>query len=147
VTGITYDRNGNLDLMTRRDQTGAATNMNYDYFANTNRLKYILNFGQPSDNYAYDNNGNMIRDKKKLGTAAGDTVAYDYRNLPTHLSFFGFYSVDFGYDGKGQRISKNNQFYVSGADGRVVAVYDGLGIHLYWNIWGLDLIGQRFWKQ
>jgi hypothetical protein len=51
------------------------------------------------------------------------------------------------YDGKGDRIFKNNLFYVRGADGRVVAVYDINGTHLYWNLWGLDLIGQRFWVQ
>jgi hypothetical protein len=89
-------------------------------------------------------NGNMIKDVAKLGS--GNTISYDYRNLPYKVPTTGG-AIDFGYDGKGQRVSKNNLFYVPGADGRVIAVYDDKGTLLYWNIWGLDLIGQRFWKQ
>jgi hypothetical protein len=92
----------------------------------------------------YDANGNMIKDIAKLG--AGSTILYDYRNRPTKAPI-NANNIDFGYDGKGQRVSKNNLFYVPGADGRVIAVYDDKGTLLYWNIWGLDLIGQRFWKQ
>ncbi len=151
LTGITYDRNGNLTAMTRRSQTGAATSMTYNYTANTNKLHQVAGLnGQLANNYTYDPNGNMNRDKAKLGSTAADTVAYDYRNLPTKVQKSltpNNGTISFGYDGKGQRVSKNNLFYVPGADGRVIAVYDDKGTLLYWNIWGLDLLGQRFWKQ
>ena len=148
LANILYDRNGNLEYMTRYDTVGVATDMDYFYQANTNKLNFIggLN-GQANGNYVFDNNGNMIKDAVKLG--AGSTMTYDYRNLPTKIpkSTTPSGTLDFGYDGKGQRVSKNNLFYVYGADGRLLVVYDVNGTHLYWNVWGLDLIGQRFWKE
>jgi YD repeat-containing protein len=89
----------------------------------------------------------MTKDIVKLGSTS--TITYDYRNLPTQVpkTTNPAGTIYFGYDGKGQRVSKNSLFYVPGADGRVIAVYDDKGTLLYWNIWGLDLIGQRFWKQ
>jgi hypothetical protein len=105
--------------------------------------------GHTNFNYRYDASGNRTRDKAKLGSATADSITYDYRNLPVKMqkSVAPAGTIEFGYDGKGQRVSKNNLFYVPGADGRVLAVYDDKGTLLYWNIWGLDLIGQRFWKQ
>jgi hypothetical protein len=121
--------------------------MDYVYTANTNKLHQIAGLnGQGANNYVYDANGNMIKDIVKLGV--NSTISYDYRNLPTRVpTTIPNVYVDFGYDGKVQRVSKNHLVYVPGADGRVIAVYDYNGTHLYWNIWGLDLIGQRFWKQ
>jgi hypothetical protein len=142
---ITYDQNGNIGTMTRNNQSGVATNMTYNYTANTNKLHQVAGLnGQGANNYVYDQNGNMTKDIVKLGS--GSTITYDYRNLPTQVPI-GSNNIYFGYDGKGQRVSKNNLFYVPGADGRTLAVYDANGTLLYWNIWGLDLIGQRFWKQ
>ncbi|MGH7494995.1 MAG: hypothetical protein ACREOO_21695 [bacterium] len=60
---------------------------------------------------------------------------------------FSFKYIDFGYDCRGQRGSKNDLFYVYDVDGRLMAVYYQDGTHFYRNIWGLYLIGQRFWKQ
>lgn len=149
---IEYDRHGNLDLMLRFNENGAATVMDYRYvdYPNTNKLGYISGMaGHTNFNYKYDANGNMTHDKAKLGPNAADSILYDYRNLPVKIqkSVAPAGTVELGYDGKGQRVSKNNLFYVPGADGRVLAVYDDKGTLLYWNIWGLDLIGQRFWKQ
>ena len=105
--------------------------------------------GQTAGNYTYDLNGNLTKDKAKLGATGTDLVTYDYRNLPTKVqkSLSPSGTIEFVYDGKGQRVSKNTLFYVPGADGRAIAVYDDKGALLYWNIWGLDLLGQRFWKQ
>jgi YD repeat-containing protein len=150
VLNLAYDANGNLDYMTRNNQSGSSTNMDYFYLANTNKLDRVSGLnGQTTGNYVYDLNGNMTKDKAKLGATATDLITYDYRNLPTKVqkSLSPSGTIEFGYDGKGQRVSKNNLFYVPGADGRTLAVYDANGTLLYWNIWGLDLIGQRFWKQ
>jgi hypothetical protein len=136
--------------MTRYNENNVATNMDYTYLANKNQLDFIGGLsGHAGGNYTYDQSGNMKKDKAKLGTTAADTVTYDYRNLPTKVqkSASPAGTISFGYDGKGQRVSKNNLFYVPGADGKVLAVYDDKGTLLYWNIWGLDLLGQRFWKQ
>jgi hypothetical protein len=149
---IEYDRHGNLDLMLRYNDNNMATVMDYRYvdYPNTNKLGYISGMaGHTNFNYRYDASGNRTRDKAKLGSATADSITYDYRNLPVKMqkSVAPAGTIEFGYDGKGQRVSKNNLFYVPGADGRVLAVYDDKGTLLYWNIWGLDLIGQRFWKQ
>jgi len=145
LTGFIYDRHGNLEYMNRYDQNNAVTNMDYIYQANTNKLLQVSGLpGQNPNNYAYDNNGNMIKDAAKLGSS--NTISYDYRNLPYKVPTTGG-TIDFGYDGKGQRVSKNNLFYVPGVDGRTIAVYDANGTLLFWNIWSLDLIGQKFWKQ
>jgi YD repeat-containing protein len=142
---IEYDANGNIDYMIRFDQNNAATLMDYSYLANSNKLNFINGLsGQGSGNYVYDANGNMIKDVVKLGSS--NTISYDYRNLPYKIPTASG-TIDFGYDAKGQRVSKNNVFYVPDASGRTIAVYDDKGTLLYWNIWGLDLVGQRFWKQ
>ncbi|MGH7601675.1 MAG: hypothetical protein ACREOI_35385, partial [bacterium] len=143
LTGITYDRNGNLKAMTRRSQSGSSTNMSYFYPTTSNKLDSISGLTGAGGPYTYDNNGNMIKDARKLG--GSNTITYDYRNLPVQVPVgtSPINYINFGYDGIGQRVSKNNLFYVPGADGRVIAVYDDKGTHLYWNIWGLDLLGQR----
>ncbi|MGH7493026.1 MAG: DUF6443 domain-containing protein, partial [bacterium] len=147
VTGITYDANGNLSTMTRRDQLGSATAMTYNYLLNTNKLDNVGGLNNPG-NYGYDANGNMVKDAAKINPTT-NTIVYDYRNLPRQISksVAPAGMINFSYDGKGQRVSKNDLFYVYGVDGRVMAVYDANGTHLYWNILGLDLIGQKFWKQ
>ena len=142
---IEYDANGNLKKMIRYNENNVATSMTYNYYDNTNRLHQVdgLN-GQNPNNYVYDANGNMIKDIVKLGSA--NTILYDYRNLP-YKAPTASGTVDFDYDGNGRRISQNTLVYVPGADGKTLAVYKDDGTLLYWNIWGLDLVGQRFWKQ
>lgn len=145
---ITYDASGNLTQMTRNSQTGAPTAMTYNYTSGTNKLHKVAGLnGQGDNNYVYDANGNMTKDIAKLGAA--NTVTYDHRNLPAHVPIGSspVNNIYFGYDGNGNRVFKNDLFYVYGADGKVIAVYNIDGTHLYWNIWGLDLIGQKFFAQ
>ena len=142
---ITYDANGNLDYMIRYNENNLAANMDYLYTSGTNKLHQVSGLnGQGANNYVYDANGNMTNDMVKLGS--GSTITYDHRNLPTQVPKQSN-TIFYDYDGKGQRVSKNNLFYVPDANGRTLAVYDLNGTLLYWNVWGLDLIGQRFWKQ
>ncbi len=151
VTGssgsIAYDASGNLAQMTRYNQSGASTAMTYNYFASTNKLSYVAGLNS-SGNYDYDANGNMIKDAAKINPTT-NSITYDYRNLPVQVSktVAPAGTIYFGYDANGNRIFKNNLFYIPGADGKVIAVYDINGTHQYWNVWGLDLIGQRYWKQ
>lgn len=145
LTGITYDAVGNFTHMKRRLSDNTAIDMNYFYKPGSNQLDYVSGLNnQAPGNFTYDQNGNMITDNKKLAPSA--QIAYDYRNLPTQVPMPGG-SVYFDYDGKGQRVSKNDLIYVYTADGKVLAVYNIDGTHLYWNIWGLDLIGQKFFAQ
>lgn len=144
---ITYDASGNLAQMTRNNQSGTSTAMTYNYFASTNKLSFVANLNG-SGNYDYDANGNMIKDAAKINPTT-NTILYDYRNLPVQVtkSVAPAGTIYFGYDANGNRVFKNNLFYIPGADGKVLAVYDINGTHQYWNVWGLDLIGQRYWKQ
>ncbi|MFQ5638043.1 MAG: DNRLRE domain-containing protein [bacterium] len=142
LASISYDQNGNITSMTRKDENGSGPAMAYNYLANTNKLDYVFNLNsQASGNYQYDPNGNLKKDLAKLGATA---MTYDYRNLPTVVPAQAN-TITFDYDGSGQRTLKNNLVYVRGLDGSVLAVYDkATDKHLYWNVWGLDLIGQRF---
>lgn len=145
LANITYDPVGNFSNMKRRLQDNTLIDMNYIYKSSSNQLDYVLGLNnQVPGNYTFDQNGNMIKDSKKL--AASGEIAYDYRNLPTQAPMPGG-TIYFDYDAKGQRVSKNDLIYVYGADGKVIAVYKIDGTHLYWNIWGLDLIGQKFYAQ
>lgn len=148
LINITYDASGNLTHMKRRMQNAVGVDMYYYYKSGSNQLDYVdgLN-SQVSGNYSYDANGNMIKDVAKLGSTS--TITYDYRNLPVQVpkSVTPAGTLYFGYDGKGQRVFKNDLIYVPDLNGRVLAVYDLDGTHLYWNIWGLDLIGQKFFAQ
>lgn len=145
LLNITYDASGNLTHMKRRMYNAAGIDMFYHYKPNSNQLDYVENLNsQTSGNYSYDANGNLTADIKKLASAG--VIAYNYRNLPTQVPMPGG-AIAFDYDGNGQRISKNDIIYVTDAAGRTLAAYDLNGTHLYWNIWGLDLIGQRFYAQ
>lgn len=145
LLGITYDASGNLTHMKRRMYNAVGIDMYYHYKPNSNQLDFVENLNsQTSGNYSYDANGNLTADAKKLASAG--TIAYNYRNLPTQVPMPGG-AIAFDYDGNGQRISKNDIIYVTDAAGRTLAAYDLNGTHLYWNIWGLDLIGQKFWSQ
>ena len=53
----------------------------------------------------------------------------------------------FSYDANGNSLSKNELFYIPGAGGKVIAVYDAQGTHLYWNLWGQDLIDRWYWER
>jgi RHS repeat-associated protein len=95
-----YDGNGNLTNLKR----GGTAHI-YNYYPNTNRLKYVTNWGQGSTNYHYDNNGNMTRD----GLKALDTATYDYTNLLTHAEITWMADsdkLDFYYDTGGNRVKK-----------------------------------------
>jgi len=145
LSSLSYDDNGNIVNMTRYDKNGSATAMAYNYYANSNQLNYVSGYnGQSSGNYVYDANGSMVKDIAKLGSS--NTLTYNYRNLPTRIPAPGG-TIEMDYDNYGQRIYKDNFVYVYGANGQVAAVYSIERVHMYWNLWGGGLIGQKFWDQ
>lgn len=143
ISGLSYDANGNIDAMTRNNELGTPKPMTYNYLTGTNKLDYVggLN-GQGAGNYTYDANGNLEKDEAKLGTSP---MTYDYRNLPTTIPTQTS-DLIFDYDPSGQRTMKNDNIYARDKDGRIVAVYKKDGTLLYWNVYGLDLLGQKFPK-
>jgi YD repeat-containing protein len=142
ISDISYDDNGNLDYMQRNNRDLSSTILDYRYKAGTNKIDFISGLnGQAINNYTYDFNGNLIKDVVKIG--ASNTMEYDYRNQPTLIPTPSG-SISFGYDHSGQRVKKNDYIYIRGINGKVIAAYDTNGSHLYWNVWGMDLISQKF---
>ena len=107
-----YDRNGNITSLV----TGTSTlTYNYSDASTPNRLDSTTGTG--GQTYAYNPNGWM--------TARGtDTVSYDYRGLTT-----GYGSARYLMDPDRRRVKKTvgmaDTYYLRGADGTVLAEYDG----------------------
>ena len=107
-----YDKNGNITSLT----TGTSTlTYNYSDASTPNRLDSTTGTG--GQTYAYNPNGWMTR----RGT---DTVSYDYRGLTT-----GYGSASYLMDPDRRRVKKivgtAVTYYLRGADGTVLAEYDG----------------------
>ena len=98
VSGIDYDKNGNITYLVRMGHlNSAATNLGYmdilDYSYDTgNKLTKVEDYGVPTGfndgadqtiEYTYDVNGNMITDANKGITG----ITYNHLNLPTEVVF------------------------------------------------------------
>ncbi len=128
VSGITYDKNGNLQSLTRKGHTNAeATSfgtmdvLDYDYLNSevSNRLYKVRDDGNKShgfvestddgQDYWYDPNGNMVRDLNKgIGTASVDGITYNHLNLPAEIKFDNDSNkkISYIYDALGTKIQK-----------------------------------------
>ncbi|MEQ9405821.1 MAG: DUF6443 domain-containing protein, partial [Cyclobacteriaceae bacterium] len=120
VEAIDYDLNGNLDLLTRRNEAGVAMDvLDYDYTVDYitgkggNRLRLVDDTGDAAgfvdgnttgDDYNYDANGNLTEDKNK----GIELIEYNYLNQPVKTTFNatqGNY-IEYQYDAGGNRRSK-----------------------------------------
>jgi RHS repeat-associated protein len=124
VSGISYDANGNMRTMTQRGFTvgGSAPidSLFYNYINpdSSNRLIEVSDSAnnptslledfhyntstKQSTDYAYDGNGNLIKDNNK----AIDTMTYNYLNLPQHLHIKGEGDITYTYDAAGNKLAK-----------------------------------------
>src|SRR5574344_1029164 len=117
-----YDPQGRITAQRRGADAANAAGGEYDYYANTNKLKKVAagmsaavdaeRLMNADSNFVYDADGNMIRDRSK-----NLSVTYDFRGLPTEFlrevaSASGVAgAVDsvrlvMAYDGSGSRIGK-----------------------------------------
>ncbi|HEY8916285.1 MAG TPA: RHS repeat-associated core domain-containing protein [Chitinophaga sp.] len=135
---IGYDANGNILQYQRNGTTQngkqlSMDNLTYAYQEGTNRLRHIKDqvdaayYGedidsQDDDNYGYDNNGNLIKDKAADITKIDWTVYGKIKGI-TQSGL----SLQYGYDANGNRIWKdvNGQktFYIRDEQGRVLGLY------------------------
>lgn len=141
---IKYDKNGNIKylkrlgaivtgspvpLITNPNDFGTMDDLNY-YYDGGNRLLKVTDsapidgFGfkddaintaiDNTDDYSYDNNGNMISDTNK-GILS---IAYNHINLPTQITLTNGTVIDYKYDALGAKQSKkignNTTKYASG---------------------------------
>ncbi|MEM9859238.1 MAG: DUF6443 domain-containing protein [Bacteroidota bacterium] len=89
LSGLSYDLNGNIESLTRKDESGGNMDiLGYSYSGN--QLLAVSDAGNDKgfkdgtnvgDDYLYDDNGNMIRDENKDIA----TITYNHLNLPTRV--------------------------------------------------------------
>jgi len=122
VSGITYDANGNLGTMTQKGMVGTdirtIDQLTYGY-KNTNgsnklaavadtsntataKLGDFINGTNIGDDYEYDVNGNLIKDRNKNI----DTILYNHLNLPESIIIAGKGSIQYQYDAAGNKLKK-----------------------------------------
>ncbi|WP_075343641.1 DUF6443 domain-containing protein [Tenacibaculum agarivorans] len=141
VSGITYDKNGNILTLKRNGHInanatsfGVMDDLSYSYVPNSNRLAKVTDnatidqFGFKDDavntaadtanDYSYDPNGNMRIDVNKGITE----IEYNHLNLPTKVTIAGK-NIYYVYDASGVKLRKN-------ANGTVT---DYTGNHIYEN--------------
>ncbi|HET6255229.1 MAG TPA: RHS repeat-associated core domain-containing protein [Puia sp.] len=124
VSGITYDANGNLQTMTQRGFTVGGSSpidsLSYSYINpdSSNRLSGVADAAnnptslledfhynsstKQSTDYAYDGNGNLIKDNNKVI----DNMTYNYLNLPQLVHIKGEGNITYTYDAGGNKLSK-----------------------------------------
>lgn len=151
VSGITYDKNGNIATLKREGWTSASPslagdtgfgNMDdlvYTYLPNSNKLAKVTDgatidqFGfkddavntaaDTDDDYGYDANGNMVSDANKGIT----DIDYNHLNLPTKVTVNGANNgtLDNVYDATGTKLRKIN------TEGGVTITTDYAGNFVY----------------
>ncbi len=149
-TTTAYDKNGNIDRMSRRDGSGSIFDeLTYEYNKDAsdgkinNRLRYISDgtsfrldgnsdlFTQPVDNYVYDAKGRLEEDK-----AEDHKMSWLYSDKIKQISEGG-QTVDFYYDALGRRVfKKNNQtnigeLTIRDFSGKVLAEYEIKNTNIY----------------
>ncbi|MCF2876119.1 MULTISPECIES: RHS repeat domain-containing protein, partial [unclassified Tenacibaculum] len=117
VSGITYDKNGNILSLIRNGHTnvgatsfGVMDNLVYSY-DNGNKLTKVLDNGNDiygfkdgantTTEYTYDVNGNMKTDANKGIT----NIVYNHLNLPTQVTIGG-QNITYTYDAAGMKLKK-----------------------------------------
>ncbi len=125
VSGIQYDKNGNIKNLIRRghlDNTttpafGIMDDLVYSYQPNSNKLTKVADgalndqYGfkddavnttvDSKDDYSYDANGNMISDANKGITA----ITYNHLNLPRQVTLSSG-NIEYVYDATGVKLEK-----------------------------------------
>ncbi len=110
---ISYDLNGNINTLVRRGYQGSSMdNLEFNYSGN--RLNYVhdtfsalegfVNGNSGTDDYAYDDNGNLIKDRNKGINTNGD-IKYNYLNLVDEVTK-GTEKVRYIYDAAGTKLAQ-----------------------------------------
>lgn len=126
-----YSRNGNLNTLNRRDETGGAKSQTYSYFSNTNRLQQVAITGEASANYTYNGNGALTSDAKNGITSINYGA---FNGMPIRKAESGG-DATYRYDAAGMRTSK--QMTATGDGYRYIGglvVTDENGVPLRYNI-------------
>jgi RHS repeat-associated protein len=117
-SNITYDFNGNIKTLNRKQKTNAMSapvidQLTYDYGSGGNKLfgvtdsapagedkaKGFNDVNTTGDDYVYDINGNLIQDKNK-----NFTVTYNFLNLSDRITFSDNSYIQYTYDAGGTKL-------------------------------------------
>ncbi|RZS92323.1 RHS repeat domain-containing protein [Aquimarina brevivitae] len=149
TSGITYDRNGNIQTLNRNKQTENGANamdqLRYVYdTAKPNQLKQVIDSAgdipgvddistQPANNYIYNEIGQLTRNND-------ENISYIYNasGLVTEVQQNNQPAVKFFYNDKNHRVKKESynlttgslnytDFYVRDASGTAMAIYRKTG--------------------
>jgi RHS repeat-associated protein len=144
-SGITYDLNGNILLLTRKDgrTSGDMDNLEYVYtdqatgVSQGNRLIRVTDGGDKfkgfidgtngvgTNDYSYDGNGNMLTDQNK-GILESSPILYNHMNLPETINK-GTSTIRYVYDASGRKLSQT--VYATGVPKQT----DYVGEYVYTN--------------
>ncbi|MEL6559484.1 MAG: RHS repeat-associated core domain-containing protein [Bacteroidota bacterium] len=113
VSGITYDGNGNIKTLSRRENNAILDLLIYRYDGKGNQLTGVDDGGDKvngfkddtsdiGDEYSYDANGNMILDLNKEISS----ISYNHLNLPEVVRFESGKYVKYQYDAAGIKLQK-----------------------------------------
>ncbi len=154
---ITYDENGNiLTLKNMGILPGASApviidQLTYHYKARSNQLLRVYDNGSAgtangkqgdfkdggnagSDDYVYDDNGNLIIDKNKgLVNGSNAAIVYNYLDKPELITIEGKGTIRYVYDAGGGKIKKISTENASPANGnqQVVTTTTYIGAYVY----------------
>ncbi|MBT1685805.1 DUF6443 domain-containing protein [Dawidia soli] len=128
-----YDRNGNIKKLKRKSFGGVLIDdLVYGYVGNLlsyvndtqDPLKGFINGNTGTDDYSYDLNGNLDKDKNK-GLLTKGSIRYNHLNLPSQV-LKGTDQISYVYDATGAKLSQ----VVSGATSKTT---DYIGELIYEN--------------
>ncbi len=133
VSNLSYDAGGNILSMTQRGLMGVCGNatidsLSYQYFTNSNRLQKVADFSPPAggpggldfkdstntgDDYAYDANGNIVKDNNRhLHNANGSIgTLFNLLDKPDSMAIAGRSCTYYKYDAAGILLTKTVKDY------------------------------------
>lgn len=128
MSGITYDKGGNIKTLLRNGVTGQIDNLSYSYSESGNQLKNVEDVSNnqkgyrdtstTGDNYTYDENGRLIADSNK----SISNIEYNHLDLPKKITFTNGNYVETVYDASGNKLEK---LYVTSAGTTKTIYIDG----------------------
>ncbi|WEK35402.1 MAG: DUF6443 domain-containing protein [Candidatus Pseudobacter hemicellulosilyticus] len=138
VSNLTYDANGNIRSMWQKGMKGTEVadidKLTYNYYQGTNKLQNVIDnsndvHSQLGDfrssqaymqelgrdkvrediDYAYDDNGNLVKDRNKNIAeegANGQGIEYNHLNLPVKINVKNKGTIEYTYDAGGAKLKK-----------------------------------------
>jgi RHS repeat-associated protein len=131
VSNLTYDAGGNILTMSQRGLLGVGGNalidsLAYTYLANTNRLQKVADRStaggmlgdfkdttSTADDYAYDANGNIVKDNNRRlhNTNGTQGTVFNLLDKPDSMAVAGKSCTYYTYDAAGSTLSKKVKDY------------------------------------